>query len=111
MIKPHIKVIQRNGTDIFVTSSVVMKEVKRSKTIKDPVFVSQHAGGRRSDEVEYNNLQCLERNEASRGIVRLVLSQNEWLYRCNHKENEAAMPIYFNEWMDTKRQWDSIHRA
>ena len=27
-MKPHIKVIQRNGVDIFVTSSMVMKKVK-----------------------------------------------------------------------------------
>ena len=27
MIKPHIKVIQRNGVDIFVTSSMVGKAV------------------------------------------------------------------------------------
>lgn len=28
-MKPHIKVIQRNGVDIFVTSSMVMKEENR----------------------------------------------------------------------------------
>ena len=28
-MKPHIKVIQRNGVDIFVTSSMVMKEKSR----------------------------------------------------------------------------------
>ena len=27
-MKPHIKVIQRNGVDIFVTSSMTMKEAK-----------------------------------------------------------------------------------
>ena len=27
-MKPHIKVIQRNGIDIFVTSSMTMKETK-----------------------------------------------------------------------------------
>jgi hypothetical protein len=27
-MKPHIKVIQRNGVDIFVTSSMTMKETK-----------------------------------------------------------------------------------
>ena len=30
-MKPHIKVIQRNGVDIFVTSSMTMKEVKRNR--------------------------------------------------------------------------------
>lgn len=28
MIKPHIKVIQRNGVDIFITSSITNKLVK-----------------------------------------------------------------------------------
>jgi hypothetical protein len=27
-MKPHIKVMQRNGVDIFVTSSMTMKETK-----------------------------------------------------------------------------------
>lgn len=30
-MKPHIKVIQRNGVDIFVTSSMQMKPVKRAR--------------------------------------------------------------------------------
>ena len=30
-MKPHIKVIQRNGVDIFVTSSLVMKITKSMK--------------------------------------------------------------------------------
>ena len=30
-MKPHIKVIQRNGVDVFVTSSMKMKQVNRSK--------------------------------------------------------------------------------
>jgi hypothetical protein len=29
MIKPHIKVIQRNGVDIFVTSSIQDKHIVR----------------------------------------------------------------------------------
>lgn len=32
-MKPHIKVIQRNGVDVFVTSSVKMKEVKRKSVV------------------------------------------------------------------------------
>lgn len=28
-MKPHIKVIQRNGVDIFITSSMKMKPTKR----------------------------------------------------------------------------------
>lgn len=28
-MKPHIKVIQRNGVDVFVTSSMKMKKVNR----------------------------------------------------------------------------------
>jgi hypothetical protein len=30
-MKPHIKVIQRNGVDIFVTSSMTMKATKAEK--------------------------------------------------------------------------------
>lgn len=33
MKKPHIKVIQRNGVDVFVTSSMKVKTVKRREII------------------------------------------------------------------------------
>jgi hypothetical protein len=33
-MKPHIKVIQRNGVDIFVTSSMTMKETKSGLGLK-----------------------------------------------------------------------------
>lgn len=32
-MKPHIKVIQRGGVDVFVTSSMKMKAVSRSKLL------------------------------------------------------------------------------
>tara|TARA_R110002033_G_C3897243_1_gene239772 strand:+ start:7578 stop:7808 length:231 start_codon:yes stop_codon:yes gene_type:complete len=32
-MKPHIKVMQRNGVDVFVTSSMKMKEVERKSIV------------------------------------------------------------------------------
>jgi hypothetical protein len=34
-MKPHIKVIQRNGVDIFVTSSLVMKDSNSDRSGND----------------------------------------------------------------------------
>ena len=34
-MKPHIKVIQRNGVDIFVTSSMTMKKSASVKRVED----------------------------------------------------------------------------
>jgi hypothetical protein len=37
-MKPHIKVIQRNGVDIFVTSSATMKETVAEKESHELLF-------------------------------------------------------------------------
>jgi hypothetical protein len=37
-MKPHIKVIQRNGVDIFVTSSMTMKRTK-AEEIQRKLFI------------------------------------------------------------------------
>lgn len=39
-MKPHIKVIHRNGVDVFVTSSMAMKETALEK--ESHYFLSRH---------------------------------------------------------------------
>ena len=42
-MKPHIKVIQRNGVDIFVTSSMVMKRSKEDIS-KEGRYIQEYIG-------------------------------------------------------------------
>tara|TARA_R110000851_G_scaffold151301_1_gene292421 strand:+ start:281 stop:511 length:231 start_codon:yes stop_codon:yes gene_type:complete len=40
-MKPHMKVIQRNGVDIFITSSMTMKETRSALGLKTGRYWAQ----------------------------------------------------------------------
>lgn len=54
-MKPHIKVIQRNGVDIFVTSSMEVKKVERKPRF-DTVDVLKAFEEWRNTSPSYNDL-------------------------------------------------------
>ena len=63
-MKPHIKVIQRNGFDIFITSSMTMKrtrsQIVRNEGMSNPYFnAGAYCGsihGERNALLGYNHL-------------------------------------------------------
>ena len=66
-MKLHIKVIQRNGVDVFVTSSMTMKETNSDRTDKASLRMCSGMQGAAGDEQynwannrlsNYNRLMC-----------------------------------------------------